>query len=249
MDLPFIYHKYSYWVKQLLAGIIVVSTILMINNSATLIHNVLEYSSILFMLLLLLGSVSGLKPYLAYMNLYKSEPRALDDNLLTLAQKMGSTISTYFPAKDYDSAFVFSGTELVIGENVSKKFSKKELEAVLAHEFSHNTRKRKHDRLHFLSLIPLFIIILLLAFAHMSRYRIYIVTLAFFYLIGSRISWEVEYDCDENAVKYVPIDDLVSAISKIYEGHLDNYSFKHPSPNYRFKRLKSRLRNSTYNHF
>lgn len=221
----------------------------MINNSATLIHNVWECSSILFILLLVFGSVSGLKPYLAYMNLNKSEPRALDDNLLILAQKMGSTISTYFPAKDYDSAFVFCGTELVIGENVSEKFSKEELEAVLAHEFSHNTRKRKHNRLLFLSLIPILLIILLLTFAHVSRYRRYIVTLACFYMIGSRISWEVECDCDENAVKYVPIDDLVSAISKSYEGRLDSYSFKHPSPNYRFRRLKSRARNSTYNHF
>ena len=77
-DLQSIYHKHSYLVKQLLAGIIVVSTILIIYNSATLIHNVLEYLSILFMLLLILGSVSGLKPYLSYLNLNKSEPRALD---------------------------------------------------------------------------------------------------------------------------------------------------------------------------
>jgi len=67
-------------------------------------------------------------------------------------------------------------------------------------------------------------------------------------MIGFRISWEVECDCDENAVKYVPIDDLVSAIFKIYEERLDNYSFRHPSPNYRFKRLKSRASNTTYNY-
>jgi len=93
-DLQSIYHKHSYWVKQLLAGIIVVSTILIIYNSATLIHNILEYLSILFMSLLILGSVSGLKPYLAYMNLNKSEPRALDDNLLILAQNIYSNLLT-----------------------------------------------------------------------------------------------------------------------------------------------------------
>jgi len=245
MDLLFHYHKHSYWVKQLLAGIIVVSTILIIYNSTTLIHNFLEYSSILFMSLLILGSVSGLKPYLAYMNLNKSEPRTLENNLLSLAKKMGSTISTYYPAKDYNSAFVFCGTELVIGENVSKKFSKEELEAVLAHEFSHDTRKGMHNRLHFLSVISIIVIILLLTFAHVSKYRTYIVTLAFFYIFGSQISWEIEFDCDENAVRYVHIEDLISAISKISEGRLDSYSFKHPSPNYRFRRLKSRTSDST----
>ena len=217
----------------------------MIRYSAILINNIWECSSLLFITILLLGSVDGLKPYLAYMTLNKSEPRVLDDNLLTLAQNMGSTISTYFPAKDFDSVFVFNGADLVIGDNAKNRFSDEELEAALAHEFSHNTRKRKHNILHFLSVIPIIVIILLLTFAHVSIYRTYIVALAFFYMFGSQISWEIECDCDENAVKYVPTDDLISVISKVYEGRLDSYSFEHPSPNYRFRRLKFRANDST----
>jgi hypothetical protein len=245
MDLIFLYHKYSYWVKILLAGIICISTILMKMYSAILIIKIWECSSILFITFLLLGSVDGLRPYWAYFTLTKSEPLTLDDNLLTLAQSMGSSISTFFPAKDFDSVFVFCGSDLVIGENTRKKLSDEELEAALAHEFSHDIRKRKHDRLHILSVILILAIIILLAFAHVSIYRIYLVMFALFYIFESQISWIIECDCDENAVEYVPTDELISAISKIYEGRLNSYSFKHPSPNYRFKRLKSRANDLT----
>ena len=240
MDLASFYYNINYWVKQSLSVIIIVSTILLLNNPTIFIQKLWIGSSVPFILLLIAGLGGQLVVWRVALTVKKKEERDLDDNTLQLAQAMGSSISTYFLGKDLSTAFLFGGKKLIIGENVRKMLSENELLAVLAHEFSHDTRKGFHNQIFLFGFALTFVVVFL--FSSMLPLRMaLVVMLACFYLILRMFFWYPECDCDANAVKYVPIDDFTLALTKIYEGKFDVFSFEHPSPNYRIQRLKTNV--------
>ena len=55
---------------------------------------------------------------------------------------------------------------------------------------------------------------------------------ALFYL-AAPIFWYRELDSDVTVAKYVDGENLISALSILYNGRLDSYSFYHPSVNHR----------------
>jgi len=241
MDLALVSHQINYWVKQFLAGMIIVSTILLINNPSILIQKLWIGLSVPFILLHIAGLSGQLSIWRNIFTLNKNEELDLDDNLLHLAQDMGSSISTYFLGKDLSTAFLVGGRKLIIGENVGKMLSENEVLAILAHEFSHDTRKGLHNKAHIFGFGVTLIPVLYFALS-VPRLMGLVVMIACFYLLMSIFFWYVECDCDANAVKFVPINDFASALTKVYKDKFNAFSFTHPSPNYRINRLKTSAR-------
>lgn len=184
LDLALAYHQINYWVKQLLAAMIIVSTILLINNPEIFIQKLWIGLSVPFILLQIAGLSGQLNIWRIALTLKRKEERDLDDNLLQLARDMGSSISTYFLGKDLDTAFLVSGRKLIIGENVRKTQSENELLAIMAHEFSHDTRKGLHNKVHIfgtgVTLIPVLFFSL-----SVPRLMGLVVMIACFYLLMS----------------------------------------------------------------
>ena len=240
MDLKLYYHKYNYWVKQFLAAMIIAFTFLLIDNPTILIRKLWIVSSVPFILLQIAGLSGQLSIWRIVLTLKKNEELDLDDNLLQLAQDMGSNISTYFLGKDLSTALLVGGRRLIIGENVRKILSENELQAIMAHEFSHDTRKGLHNKVHIIG--TGFTIIPVLYFTpKLPQLMGLVVMIACLYLLMSIFFWYVECDCDANAVKFVSINDFASALTKVYGGKYDSFSFQHPSPNCRITRLKTNV--------
>ena len=105
MDLALVSHQINYWVKQFLAVMIIVSTILLINNPSILIQKLWIGLSVPFILLHIAGLSGQLSIWRNIFTLNKNEELDLDDILLQLAQDMGSSISTYFLDKDLTPRF------------------------------------------------------------------------------------------------------------------------------------------------
>ena len=237
-DLARAYHQSNFWIKQFLSVMIIVFSILLISNPSILIQRLWNASAVPFILLLIAGLGGQLGVWRVALTVKKNEERDLDDNALQLAQVMGSSISTYYFGKNLDTAFLWRGKKLVIGENVRNMLSENELLAVLAHEFSHDTRKGIHNQIFLFGLTFTSVVVFLFG-VMLPLWRTRVVMLACCYLILRMFYWYPECDCDSNAVKYVPIDDFTSALTKIYEGKFIAFSFEHPSPNYRIKRLET----------
>ena len=61
--------------------------------------------------------------------------------------------------------------------------------------------------------------------------------LALLYL-SAPVNWYFELDSDRTAALYVDKEDFIRALTIAKKGHLDAYTFFHPSVNYRAKNLR-----------
>lgn len=239
MDLKFYYHTSSFWVKEFLAVTIIITTIILKNNITPLIVKIRFFSIVFFLSLYVLGSGNVIEAFWIGFTLKKNEEQDLDDSIIQLSRNMGCTFSTYFTVQGFHSAFVFRGKQLVIGESVRKLLLQNELNAILAHEFSHETREKVHDKILIMGLGLTFVFYSLF-FLRLPFFLSGTVMLACLYLIMSIFLWYRECDCDENAIKYVLVDDFANGLTKVYEGKFNAFSFFHPSPKFRINRLKTR---------
>jgi len=235
------YHKYSFWAKYILALVIIILTLLGIYDEKLFYIRTRFLVSSMFILLLLFGSGSMLKRMRIGFGLDFIPKRNLEDNLMYLARRMGSNLTTYTPVINYDSAFV-SGKRLVIGETVRTRLSSEEIESVLAHELSHIIRKNYCLRVRFIQIVisifpPLFFIFVL-RFPVTNVQSFFICTVFPMFYCSAPISWYIELDSDTTAVAYTDKMNLITALSTLYEGQLDAFSLEHPSVNYRIKNLR-----------
>jgi len=262
MNVEEFYHNYSFWVKSLLCLIIVTIPPLIKLDLHMLPEsylNIIEtYSSWILGVLFLCGAVPKAFDVLTYEFLDKKNQEDLDENFITLAKEMGTDFRTYIPIKKNDGlvsenrylmralsfipinenqALVYKNKYLMIGDELKSRLSNNELRAVLAHEFTHKTRSTHHINVYAFGAVILLLlkyIPFLLKLPSMGVHSI----VGSFYLIIPYFLWYRELDCDENAIKYVDIDDLQNALLKIRKGHEYVFSFMHPSVNYRIKNLE-----------
>ena len=235
-----LYHKYSFWAKYILAFTIIILTLLGIYDDKLFYIKTWFLTFLMLILLLLLGSGSTLAQLRIAFCLGCIPKRELEDNLLSLARRMGSNLTKYTPVINYDSALVI-GESLVIGGKMREWLSSEEFESVIAHELSHVLRRKQQDRI-FNIWITIYAILLVPVAVRFGT-NVIPFGLALLYC-SAPVFWYRELDSDTNAAAYTDKTNLINALSIIYEGQLDAFSFKHPSVNYRIKNLQKQVSQS-----
>ncbi|NQT24920.1 M48 family metalloprotease [candidate division KSB1 bacterium] len=228
----FYYHKYSFWVKYLISFLFVVQTMCLILNIKQKNELLWNISSLGFTLLIILGSSNFLNTWRIALAIDFFPRHPLAVNMMTLAQTMGSKFTSYISVRNIKGAFVIQN-DLVISEFILSNLTLGEIEAILAHEYSHEIKNKNHNRIFYLWF---FLYALYLIFLIINMELNIFSGFAFLY-ISAPLFWYRELDCDSNAINYTNKADLSSALSRIYEGKLNAFSFYHPSVNYRIKSL------------
>ena len=228
----FLYHKYSFWVKYIFSFLFLVQTMSLILNIRQKNELLWNISTLGFTLLMILGSSTLLNTWRIALaiNFFPQHPLAV--NMMALAQTMGTKFTSYISVRNFEGAFVFQN-DLVLSEFVLSNLTLGEIEAILAHEFSHEIKNKNHNRIFY---VWFFLYGLYLIFLIINMELNIFSGFAFLY-ISAPLFWYRELDCDSNAINYANKADLISALSRIYEGRLNAFSFYHPSVNYRIKSL------------
>ena len=137
-----LYNLFSFQLKVFLAIIILLSNHLY--YLSPLVDDIQFVASIGFLIFVLYGVKGSLDPYIIGLCSEFILEENLADSLLELSSKMGSKIQTVKPIK-YHSAFLWNNKFLFLGNEAKSVLSTKELEAVVAHEFSHEIRSKTHN--------------------------------------------------------------------------------------------------------
>ncbi|MCW4049187.1 MAG: M48 family metalloprotease [Candidatus Bathyarchaeota archaeon] len=238
-----IYHNYSFWVKSSLSFIIIVDTIALRLNTQVVPFVILQYTWSISAVLMLILCIIGASPYIGYfkeMSFRKnSKQMVLNPNLIQLAEKMGIECSSFYLVENWNGASMYCDA-LSIGEILKSKLTEQELEAIVAHEFTHKIHEITHLILLFVGCFLSWIIAVLLGLGLPSiMYKVLLLSCV--YLFVPQFCWFRELDCDENAIKYADKKDLQSGLIKYGEGRIHKYGFLHPSIAFRiadFKRIE-----------
>lgn len=235
----YVYHKYSFFVKNVLSLILILVSFLLRARaiSFALIRILWIIFGIPLLFLFLVGVVPTIKQQFnaSFPTNIKIK---LNKDTKKVAYKMGVDVTHYYRLSNTNNAAV-SGNKVFVGDRTETIMTDSELTAILAHEFSHI----KYGKLHTIVLAfgwIIYCIITYLLTTGLPRTFAYLLASAFTYLFFHQILWYRELHCDENAVKYVLVEDLQNALINMAEGKIHTYSFAHPSISYRVQNLGKR---------
>lgn len=224
------YKKSSFWIKSILSLILVLDTLLMKIRPDYIPFNIIStiwiFDATILVFLLIIGTIPFIELFSKMRN-KKGTKLALSDKNIRLAKTMGLDITHYYRATDFNNAAIL-GNDLYIDDKLEGLWTPDELSAIIAHEFSHKTNKNKHTRIFAFGGLTCGVFAFLLNWNLSIIFQL-ILVYAVVYLIFPYFAWLREFDCDENAVRYVKTTDLQNALRVFGGKNIHNYSFLHPS--------------------
>ena len=234
-----IYHNYSFWTKCFLSFILIIETFFLRTSfniiSFSVIEKLWKYTASSLIVLF----IAGLLPFARYLfklNYKLNNKQSLDITSQRLCHEMEVPLTDYILIPDENNASVYND-ELYLGSKILNNLTLYEINAIIAHEISHQTNEKKHMIVFFLGSLILMVIgyFYVIGLSKVIRFP---VLFALSYLLWHQFAWYRELDCDENAIKYVPIKNLQNALRKIAGEKINAYSFLHPSMRFRINNLE-----------
>jgi Zn-dependent protease with chaperone function len=235
-----IYQKWNFFVKISLCLLMHITLSLIKINYQYIPFNILLFLNLVFLMMfstLSIYALFSMRKIIKFFNLKKDNERALPPYLLQLSKEMDVDIKTYQISKNLRNAGMLLNRKLILGDFILDTFTENEITAIVAHEFGHKKNFINKSCMAILGLI-ITSYIMLNYVVHINRIFLWITNFSYFYMLMFPFFWDSELSADAIAVRYTSLDDLKTALVKLFPRKINSFSFSHPSITYRIERLK-----------